>query len=443
MAGGFCGLCPGLERRKRCARHHSTRGASERENFHFSGLSWQSGDMRAALVGLLSALVVGGCSTTPITEETGEPVPAERVYQPELAVSSSERTARISFLRDAGMAGAACIVVVRVDDQKAFALGSGEYHALYLVPGRHSFGVEFGTSGLCPASFSARSDAVLADGADESYRVLLSGSGENPGIALVSATAGGSGGSPERSGSAGSPASTPTVSGPSGDVVHRVCLEAEARELQAKGADEDRATSAHLLCQVVSGDCRENAGGPTCTSALRRLDASSRSSGSSMLFAAAHAGDLEIAKAMIALGSDPNEAPAKGWTPLMIAAAEGHESVVFALLDAGADPNARNDLGRTALMFAASKGFTPIVTALLARNASPDLAPADGQGWTALMVASSNGHLDSVKALLEAGATPASRDEAGETALSLARQRGHRDVAELLEEKARGGSVPR
>jgi hypothetical protein len=88
------------------------------------------------------------------------------------------------------MHGAACTVVLRIDGQKAFALGSGEYQALYLVPGRHSFGVEFETGRMCPASYTGRWDAVIADGADESYRVFLAGRADEPSIEVVRATPG-------------------------------------------------------------------------------------------------------------------------------------------------------------------------------------------------------------------------------------------------------------
>jgi len=202
---------------------------------------------------------------------------------------------------------------------------------------------------------------------------------------------------------AGGPAARPTGERPSStDVVYAVCTDVQTQKFQAQGHRDQSQAMAHGLCQIAAGGCRDDPRQEGCKNTLRELDAHLRTSGSSMLFEASHSGQTEIAKVMIAMGSDPNAAVAGGWTPLLMASAEGHEATVAALIDAGADPNVRNDLGRSPLMFASSKGFTAIV-----------------------------------KVLLAGGADAALRDKSGNTALALAEAQGHTAVARLLKEHDR------
>jgi hypothetical protein len=224
---------------------------------------------------------------------------------------------------------------------------------------------------------------------------------------------------------------------PRGDLVYELCTEVEVKRYQEQGRDKEKSeVMAHLLCRIAATGCREDPRQEGCENTLRILDAHLNASGSSMVFAAAHAGRSDIVTAMIGIGADVNTRVAGGWPPLLIAAAEGHAGTVVTLLDAGAEPNAKNDLGRTALMLASSKGFTPIVRNLLARGADANAVPTDESGWTALMAAARMGHVETVQALLRGGADPTLRDKSGNTALALAEAQGHSAVARALREHA-------
>ena len=164
--------------------------------------------MKSRLVTLLLGVATAGCSTTstvlapntPITVQSGKPVPAERIYQRELTVPSPGRTAKVSFLRDAGFLGGGCTHKILVDGQIVLAIRSGEYQILHLAPGRHSFGLEI-ERGICPG-FSSSHSVVLSDGAEDTYRILipplynpLMGSialPDSPRVVLVDATTAGS-----------------------------------------------------------------------------------------------------------------------------------------------------------------------------------------------------------------------------------------------------------
>jgi hypothetical protein len=126
----------------------------------------------------LALLVLGaaGCAlfapNVPITPETGQPIPAGRIYRPEFTRPSPGNTAKVWFLRDAGNAGRLCTHDVLVDQGKIFAIRAGEFQALYLAPGQHMLVVETGGFGNCPA-FSKSHLTVLRDGAEEIHRIFI------------------------------------------------------------------------------------------------------------------------------------------------------------------------------------------------------------------------------------------------------------------------------
>ncbi len=83
-------------------------------------------------------------------------------------------------------------------------------------------------------------------------------------------------------------------------------------------------------------------------------------------------------------------------TPLHSAAAGGSAEIVHVLLAAGADANARQNLGFTALHAAAQNGDAAMARDLLDHGATDE--PTD-DGRTALAIAEEQGH-DEVAALL-------------------------------------------
>jgi ankyrin repeat protein len=185
------------------------------------------------------------------------------------------------------------------------------------------------------------------------------------------------------------------------------------------------------------------------------------------LLRAAELGDAKGVDQMIGKGLDPNTADAKGNTLLMIATREGHRDVVSALVRRKANANRRNQYGDTALMLATLRGdreiarmliefggaevkhsgWAPIhyaafydkpemIRYLIAKGADKDaLAP---NGYTPLMLTARSGHTDAARALLQEDVDINVRSQDGQTALKIARQKKHGEVAELI---ARAGGV--
>lgn len=120
-----------------------------------------------------------------------------------------------------------------------------------------------------------------------------------------------------------------------------VCVDINTAKARESGQPQEAAKIARLICESILTDwgangCRENPDQAPCRTRLASFDGSLKSSGSSMLYEAAEAGEASICSVMLAMGSDPNAAIATGKTPLMIAAESGHPEIVELLTKAQA-----------------------------------------------------------------------------------------------------------
>ncbi len=195
------------------------------------------------------------------------------------------------------------------------------------------------------------------------------------------------------------------------------------------------------------------------------------------LMAAAAAGDLALAEALLEAGADPSAQAVTGggdgnpleravenvrdpdaaefmqgfatvvkalgggglddteWvTPLGLAVESGSGELVGRLAAAGASLSGPD--GEPMLHRAARLGDADVTRALLEAGAELN-APAEG-GETALAVAASNGWLDVVRILLDAGADPDVKDADGQSAIVLAAEDGFREIVELLAPRVKG-----
>jgi len=146
----------------------------------------------------------------------------------------------------------------------------------------------------------------------------------------------------------------------------------------------------------------------------------------------AYFGELEKVKRRVSEGTAVDAADAEAHTPLMWAAFNGHSAVVGYLLEKGAKLSAQDANGRTALMYASSGPFVETVELLLKEGAEVDVQ-GKLEGFTALMTAAAEGQLEVVRLLLDYGADPELEDKDGDTAQDFARQKGHQEVVEVLD----------
>ena len=189
------------------------------------------------------------------------------------------------------------------------------------------------------------------------------------------------------------------------------------------------------------------------------------------LHGAAHRGDADAIGRLAAAGADLNARDSQGRTPLHVACFARQRDAIRALARAGADlhllENDRYDgvtiaavaddqetlavllsLGAsaqlvtsrydgTALIAAAHLGHDAIVKQLIAAKAPLD--HVNNLHWTAVIesIVLGNGgarHQETLRALIRAGASLSLADRQGNTPLALARSRGYREMARMLEE---------
>jgi ankyrin repeat protein len=159
--------------------------------------------------------------------------------------------------------------------------------------------------------------------------------------------------------------------------------------------------------------------------------------GSTALYVAAEGSHILIAQRLIERGADVKLTGRSGISPIAAAAYAGNEIIFEALLAHGADERAADDTGKPPIVYAAAGARSDIVKRLLARNI--DVNARYPNDLTLLMWASGPDEgvpeaqaVAVVTSLLDAGAHIDDRDNRGRTALMIAAEGGHADVAGLL-----------
>jgi len=123
---------------------------------------------------------------------------------------------------------------------------------------------------------------------------------------------------------------------------------------------------------------------------------------------------------------------------LVSATFRGDQEAVQKLIDSKADVNARDGAENAALHVAAYNGDLDLVWLLCDAGAS--INSCDKGGATPLILASKQGHGEVARLLVSQGADAKLKEGTdGQTALEIARSRGHADVVSLLDPSSAGG----
>jgi ankyrin repeat protein len=159
--------------------------------------------------------------------------------------------------------------------------------------------------------------------------------------------------------------------------------------------------------------------------------------GATALYFAAEGSHILIAQRLIERGADVNLTGRSGISPIAAAAYAGNELIVEALLAHGADPLVPDETGKPPIVYAAAGARLDIMKRLLAQKI--DINTRYPNDLTLLMWASGpdqqvpEAQANKVVAyLLEAGAHIDDRDDRGRTALMIAAEGGHAEIADLL-----------
>jgi hypothetical protein len=126
--------------------------------------------MRLTLLALL-AIMISGCSTTPIKLEAAKPIPPEHIYNKSY-LNHKEGNEYIHIIRDQGFTGSACSHTIFIDNDKAFDIQPGQAISVSLEPGNHFFRLDLG-AGLCPNESYSQA-TYLALGEPQTFRISIS-----------------------------------------------------------------------------------------------------------------------------------------------------------------------------------------------------------------------------------------------------------------------------
>ena len=196
---------------------------------------------------------------------------------------------------------------------------------------------------------------------------------------------------------------------------------------------------------------------------LSQATASPSASTDAGLLQSAKLGQLARVKELLARGAGVNAADRRGFTPLMWASASGNLAVVRQLIESGAAVDRRASDGITALMLASANGFTEVARALLLRGADVNAArggvkarqlalerghsdvaalleQAEGLG-TRMLRAAAEGNDTAVRQLIAAGTPVNVTDERGATALMIAARNGDLGILQALLSRGADASV--
>lgn len=122
----------------------------------------------------------------------------------------------------------------------------------------------------------------------------------------------------------------------------------------------------------------------------------------------------------------------QGGTPLLMAVNLGRLEIARALLDAGADPEIKGIFGQTPLIRSVIEGHHDLLALLLEYGVITDRR--DESGNTAIMHAVEDDELEMVKSLVYAGADTTMKSAAGLTLLQIAESMKHHEMADFIKQ---------
>jgi len=158
--------------------------------------------------------------------------------------------------------------------------------------------------------------------------------------------------------------------------------------------------------------------------------------GRTHIMAATYRNDAPMVEFLIEQKADINKQDDMQNNPFLYAGAEGYNEILRLLIKAGADTKLVNRYGGTALIPAAERGHTETVKLLLEQT-DINVNHVNRLGWTALLeaiVLSDGGkeHQEIIKLLIKHDADVNLPDNEGKTPLDLAREKGFREVENIL-----------
>ena len=185
----------------------------------------------------------------------------------------------------------------------------------------------------------------------------------------------------------------------------------------------------HLLYLLIE-EVRKRPQGKELLSAWVRVRSKD---GLTALHYAFYNGKVDCARVFLQIGASLEELTEDGANVLMLATTADQALMVAFSQELQVPLQGRDRKGNTALHYAAREGAEFVANVILALDRGKELLDAGNeQGQTPLMLAATQGSRRIVRNLLLRGANSDLKDQSGNTALDLARARGHTVVVGML-----------
>lgn len=126
--------------------------------------------MRLLSVGLV-CLLMAGCASSAIPVDEASNAPASDVFS--FQSKGDSASAKITALRDKGVVGSACDIVVYIDGKKAANLGTGEKASFWVQPGVRNVSIGSSNNGLCGGNALRTLSADLKSGEERIFRISI------------------------------------------------------------------------------------------------------------------------------------------------------------------------------------------------------------------------------------------------------------------------------
>ena len=186
-----------------------------------------------------------------------------------------------------------------------------------------------------------------------------------------------------------------------------------------------------LLAAALAGDADGVTRAARDGADLETRDADDRTA----LLIAATKDHVDVAKALVELGADPNALDNRHDTPWLVTGVTGSVAMLEALLPAKPDLTIRNRYGGISVIPACERGHVEYVRRVV--QTDTDVNHVNDLGWTALLEAvilgdGSDTYQEIVRILLAAGADRSIADNDGVTALEHAVTMEQSEVVSIL-----------
>lgn len=119
--------------------------------------------------GVLLLITLAGCASSAIPVNKANPVPRDELYA--FQAKPTGESGKVTVVRDSGMVGSGCDIVIYVDGKKAAKIGTGQRASFYLAPGTPSIGAGLAGSGLCGGAAIRTISASVQSGKESVYRI--------------------------------------------------------------------------------------------------------------------------------------------------------------------------------------------------------------------------------------------------------------------------------